>query len=356
VVFSDRGDRQVLTAAELAQLRSAASADDPVTVHLPGHQDYRVIAQPVAGSPVTLVVGLPTRAVDDVVGGVVLREGALAALAVLVAGLAATALVRRELRPLRHVAATADRVAAMPLETGEVGVTARVPEELTDERTEVGQVGAALNSLLGQIEGALDARHRSELQVRQFVADASHELRTPLATIQGYAELARRTSSHDPDAPARALGKVEDEAARMTALVEDLLLLARLDAGRPLARDEVDLTRLALETVSDARVLAPAHHWRLELPDAPVVVSGDGQRLRQVLVNLLSNAGRHTPDGTTVTVRVAEGRPGARVEVHDDGPGIPAAVQPSIFERFTVPMSPMPQRRASVVMLVYRRP
>ena len=221
------------------------------------------------------------------------------------AGGIALLLVRRQLRPLHRVARTAHDVAAIPLATGEVGVTARVPAELTDDRTEVGQVGAALNTLLGHVERALDERHRSEQQVRQFVADASHELRTPLATIAGYAELSRRTAPPDAQNLAHAMGKVEVEAARMSSLVEDLLLLARLDAGRPLERGDVDLTKLVLESVGDARVTAPDHRWVLELPDEPVVVPGDEQRLHQVVSNLLSNARRHTPAGTTVTGRGA---------------------------------------------------
>ncbi len=173
--------------------------------------------------------------------------------------------------------------------------------------------------------------------MRQFVADASHELRTPLATISGYAELSRRTSPPDPEQLSHAMGKVEVEAARMSSLVEDLLLLARLDAGRPLARDDVDLTRLVLESVDDARVTAPGHRWLLELPEEPVVVPGDEQRLHQVVSNLLSNARRHTPPGTTV--RVGVGRPGddgsAVVTVTDDGPGITADLQDQVFDRFT---------------------
>ena len=167
------------------------------------------------------------------------------------------------------------------------------------------------------METSLEARHRSEQQVRQFVADASHELRTPLTTIAGYTELARRRP--DDDNLRTALGKVEEESARMTALVEDMLLLARLDDGRPLDREPVDLTRLLVEAVDDARVVGPDHRWRLDLSGAPVEVTGDEQRLHQVITNLLTNARKHTPAGTTVTVTVrADG-----FDVHDDGPGFP---------------------------------
>jgi two-component system OmpR family sensor kinase len=215
----------------------------------------------------------------------------------------------------------------------------RVPDALTDERTEVGAVGAALNTMLQHVEHALDARHRSELQVRQFVADASHELRTPLSTIHGYAELTRRTRPLDPEQLATAMGKVEQEADRMSSLVEDLLLLARLDAGRPLARDEVDLTKLVLETVGDARVVAPDHRWLLDLADEPVVVPGDELRLHQVVTNLLNNARRHTPPGTSVRVSVQDAGPAHQGEallvVEDDGPGMAPELVESAFERFT---------------------
>ena len=244
-------------------------------------------------------------------------------------------LVRRQLRPLRDVAATAHEVASLPLARGEIGTTVRVPESLTDERTEVGAVGAALNTLLVHVEQALDERHRSEQQVRQFVADASHELRTPLTTIHGYAELSRRTTPADPAQLSLAMTKVEAEAGRMSDLVEDLLLLARLDAGRPLARDEVDLTHLVLEAVGDARVVEPAHRWQLDLPDEPVVVPGDEQRLHQALTNLLNNARRHTPSGTTVKVGVHQQDGHVVVSVQDDGPGLPEGLGSRAFERFT---------------------
>jgi len=276
------------------------------------------------------LVGLPTDDVDDAVAALMWTEVLLGLLAVLVAGGVATLVVRRQLGPLREVAATARAVAATPLSSGEVGPTERVPDHLTDERTEVGRVGAALNTLLAHVETSLDARHRSEQQVRQFVADASHELRTPLATIAGYTELARRRPD-DPGTASTALAKVEEASGRMTHLVEDLLLLARLDSGRPLRREPVDLTRLLLEVVVDARVVAPDHDWRLELPPEAVEVTGDEQRLHQVVTNLLTNARKHTPAGTTVTVT---GRPDG-FTVADDGPGFSPELVDTAFERFT---------------------
>ncbi len=179
------------------------------------------------------------------------------------AGVIGQALVRRQLTPLKRVAATATEVTRLPLESGEVGVIPRVPEELTDPTTEVGQVGAAFNSMLGHVEQALDTRQESEQRVRRFLADASHELRTPLSTIMGYAELTRRTAD-DPTAMTHAMSRIQAESGRMAELVNDLLLLARLDSGRPLERGDVDVSRLLVETVNDARVLSADHVWRLD--------------------------------------------------------------------------------------------
>ena len=211
----------------------------------------------------------------------------------------------------------------------------RVPEVDADPRTEVGQVGAALNHLLENVAAALTARQRSETRVRQFVADASHELRTPLASIRGYAELTRRSAEPVPSDVAHALGRVESEAIRMTGLVDDLLLLARLDSGRPVQHGPVDLSRLVVDATSDARAAGNDHRWDLDVPAEPVVVDGDAERLHQVVANLLANARTHTPAGTSVAVHLT-GKPlgGAALTVVDDGPGIPADLLPDVFERF----------------------
>lgn len=310
-------------------------ADVPVDgrvheVDLPGVGTYRLVA---AGSPTgaTALAGLPTDEVDETLAWLVTIVVVVGAGAVVLAGAAGTVVVRRQLSPLREVAATAHRVAELPLASGDIDITERVPERLTDERTEVGQVGSALNAMLDHVEHSLGQRHRSEQQVRQFVADASHELRTPLATIAGYTELAR----HRPETSGTALDKVETESARMTALVEDLLLLARLDSGRPLERRPVDLSRLLLEAVDDARVVDADRSWRLSLPDHPITVTGDAARLHQVVSNLLTNARKHTPPGSRVTVTGTTGPAGAGFTVHDDGPGFPRDLAPRAFERFT---------------------
>ena len=294
---------------------------------------YRVLAATGPDGAV-LLVGLPTGEVTRTVRSIAFSGLGLTGLGVLLAGLIGWLIVRRQLRPLRQVAATADAVAAQQLGSGEIDLRTRVPAHLADGRTEVGQVGAALNTLLGHVESSLEQRHASEQRVRRFVADASHELRTPLTTIAGYAQLARRTPD-DAAALLAALSRVEDQSGRMKDLVEDLLLLARLDSGRPLERAEVDLTRLLLESVADARVVAPDHAWRLDLPEEAVAVLGDEGRLHQVVANLLSNAARHTPPGTTITASARPDAAGVLVSVHDDGPGLAPDLVPGAFDRFT---------------------
>lgn len=315
-----------LTSAQLTALAAAAGSSEPQEVRLPGLGEYRVLSQDAVDGGQELI-GLPTDMLDHTLTELLRLELLATLLGVLAAAAAGTWVVRRQLAPLREVAGTAHRVAELPLDQGEIVLRERVPERLTDETTEVGQVGSALNQMLDHVEQSLSQRHRSEQQVRQFVADASHELRTPLATIAGYTELARRR----PETTGTALDKVETESARMKALVEDLLLLARLDAGRPLERDTVDLSRLLLEAVDDARVVDRDRSWRLSLPEDPITVTGDDARLHQVATNLLTNARKYTPPGSTVTVTA--GPDG--FTVHDDGPGFPEDLAPRAFERFT---------------------
>jgi two-component system, OmpR family, sensor kinase len=334
-VVTDNSQARSLSPGSRKALAAVPTDGHYHLVEIAGFGSFRVKAAANDAGTVKLVAGQSTARADAAVNSLILAEVLLGIGAVVVATGAGLFLVRRQLRPLRRVAATAHEVAGLPLATGEIGETVRVPDELTDERTEVGQVGSALNTLLAHVESALDQRHRSELQIRQFVADASHELRTPLSTIHGYAELSRRTTPADPDQLATAMSKVEGEATRMSALVEDMLLLARLDAGRPLERDDVDLTKLVLETVIDARVVGPEHKWALDLPDEPVVVPGDEHRLHQVVTNLTNNARRHTPPGTTVTVGARADGDEVVLSVTDDGPGMPDGLESRVFERFT---------------------
>ncbi|HJR89253.1 MAG TPA: HAMP domain-containing sensor histidine kinase [Aeromicrobium sp.] len=296
----------------LQELATVEPDGRPRSVSLPRFGDYRVAAVSMPNG--RLVSGLPQSRVDDAVRSLVRWEIVLVLLALGATGAVGVVLVRRQLEPLRDVAATAEEVSRLPLSSGEVDLAPRV--ENPDEHSEVGRVGVALNTLLAHVERSLEARQRSEEQVRQFVADASHELRTPLATIRGYSSLA---TAHPDDLETlrTSLSKVSVESDRMSSLVEDLLLLARLDAGRALDRVPVDLSRLAVEAVDDARLLAPDHQWVLDVGEEPVEVLGDERGLRQVVTNLVSNARLHTSAGTTITVTV---RPG-EVTVADDGPG-----------------------------------
>ena len=283
-----------------------------------------------------VIVGLPLASVTSTVTELVLVVVGVTLAGLAVAFLVGTAVVRVALRPLERVTATASHVAELPLESGDVALEARVADDDADPRTEVGQVGAAINRMLGHIAAALTARESSEKKLRTFVADASHELRTPLASIRGYAELTRRGGHDLPPDVVHALGRVESESVRMTSLVEDLLLLARLDDGRSLESKPVDLTRILTDTLSDAHAASQDHDWLFEAPDEPVVVPGDAARLHQVVVNLLANARVHTPAGTQViaSVRPVVGEPRVAITVTDNGPGIDLAVLPAVFERF----------------------
>ncbi len=302
------------------------------TVTIDGVGNYRAKATALTDGQV-LISALPLAAAEALLTRLRIIMVAVTAASLVVGALAVFWIVRRSLRPLDRVAQTARHVASLPLDRGEVDLGVRVPDQDTDPRTEVGQVGGALNQMLGHVSNALVARQASETRVRQFVADASHELRTPLAAIRGYAELARNNEA-DAAGISHALRRVESESARMTTLVDDLLLLARLDAGRPLDTDEVDLTSLVVDAVSDARVAGADHRWRLDLPAEPVLTTGDQARLHQVLANLLANARTHTPPGTTVTVSL-HGEPASSVvAVSDNGPGIPPTLRSEVFNRF----------------------
>ncbi|MGW0505402.1 HAMP domain-containing sensor histidine kinase [Micromonospora sp. NPDC003241] len=328
----DRQEREV-PVEEVSALARVPTDGRPRSVDLGDRGGYRLVARPSATGTVR-VLAVPLSGVRETVWWMVAAQTGVTAAGLLVAGTAGALIVRATLRPLRRVAATAAHVSELPLDRGEVALSERVPVADTDPRTEVGQVGSALNRMLGHVAAALAARQASETRVRQFVADASHELRTPLAAIRGYAEVARRGRDQVPPDVAHALRRVESESTRMTRLVDDLLLLARLDSGRPLAVEPVDLTALVVDAVSDAHVAGPEHRWQLDLPDTVVRVSGDPARLHQVLANLLANARVHTPPGSTVTtgLRLADGV--AELRVADDGPGVPPELCPEVFERF----------------------
>jgi len=272
-----------------------------------------------------VVIAVPLSSVDSTLD----RLTTLFLLASLVAvgavGCLAWALVRVSMRPLRQIEQTAGAIAAGDL-------SQRIPPG--DPGTEVGRLSEALNAMLTQIEQAFLEREASEARLRRFVADAGHELRTPLTSVRGYAELFRHGADQRPDDLALAMRRIEEEASRMGVLVDDLLLLARLDQGRPLEREPVDLRIVAGDLVTDAHRLHP--EWPLEFQDAdaPLVVSGDDLRLHQAIGNLLANCRAHTPQGTPLAVRLSSADGMGVFEVADQGPGIDPGIAGRVFERF----------------------
>ena len=327
------GGRAALTDAARAELGALPVNRPPATINVDGLGRYRVVAAFARRSGDVVITGLSMSDVDATMIRVLLIFGVVTVIAVAAATTAGIVVIRRALAPLRRVAQTAGEVVDLPLDRGEVALPMRVLESDANPRTEVGQLGSALNRMLDHIAAALSTRQASETRVRQFVADASHELRTPLAAIRGYTELAQRVGD-DSEAVAHAMSRVQSETERMTHLVEDLLLLARLDSGRPLERESVDLSRVAVDAVSDAHVAGPDHQWELDLPEEPVIVLGDAARLHQVLTNLLANARVHTSPGTVVTTRLESDGTHAALSVCDNGPGIPERLQSEVFERF----------------------
>lgn len=304
---------------------------------------YRIRVQGTTSSGF-FAIGMPTSELASTVAQILTTVTLLTLGGLLVLAAVIAFVIRQSLHPLRAVADTATRVASQPLASGDVRITERVPDAEAQGADEIGQVGAALNTLLDHVDSSLAARQRNEERMRAFVADASHELRTPLAAIRGYSELslkALRTAS-DAEEPRReaaqqseqGLERIQAASLRMTTLVEDLLLLARLDEGKELVYDTVDLRRLVVDATSDARAAGADHQWQVEVGDDPVVVAGDAGRLHQVVANLLANARVHTPAGTTVVATATIDGGDAVVRVHDDGPGIDPRVADELFERF----------------------
>lgn len=343
VVFPDTkgqwsGVSQTLTSADLDRIDGALGGRASATVTLDDFGSYLVVVRQ-APNGVNVVTGLPRTEIQNQLA-TLLTVIALATIGGLILLALTTAItIRVGLRPLRAVAATATRVANQPLDRGEVQITERVPASEADPRTETGLVGASLNTLLDHVNTSLAARQKNEERMRRFVADASHELRTPLSSIRGYSELSLRALKQQGGEAAiegttTSLERIQAQSLRMTRLVEDLLLLARLDEGRELVYGTVDLTQLALEGLSDARPTAVDHHWNIEAPDEPIVIVGDAGRMHQVVANLLANARTHTPAGTSITLSVTREGDEAVLRVHDNGPGIDPGVRDELFARF----------------------
>ncbi|GAB2476194.1 two-component system sensor histidine kinase TcrY [Jatrophihabitans fulvus] len=334
VVRADRDLRRPLPRAALDRLGGVTPSSSPRSLDLEGVGDYRVLGVRGRNGDV-LVTGLPTESIESTIHKLAAVVLAVFAGALLVIVLLAAGLLRRMLRPLTRVAATATEVAALPLDRQGVPQRARPGPG----GSEIDALARAVNAMLDQVDSALAVRGESERRLRRFVADASHELRTPAAVVRSHAELALREGGDTlPSDVERSLRRIAAQGERLGHLVEDLLLLARLDSGRPPARDPVDVVRLALDAVDDARTAAPDHRWRLALPDHPVEVRGDAHALGQVVSNLLSNAAVHTAPGTTVTVGVtiAATSLGDRVRlvVADDGDGMPPELAGHAFDRF----------------------
>lgn len=289
-----------------------------------GSLDYRVDAAPTPGGGST-IVAIPLSGAHEQLNELLVVEGLVIGGGLLLIGLLGWWVVRLGLRPLERIGDTAGKIAAGDL-------SQRV--EPAEPTTEVGRLGLSLNAMLQQIEGAFAERATSEERLRTFLADASHELRTPLASIRGYAELFRMGAARNGAETEEAMSRIEQEAARMGVLVDDLLLLARLDEVRDTAREPVDLGEIARDAAADARAMAPDREIALSIADDETVVPGDEDRLRQVVGNLMRNALVHTPEGTDVEVAVAHVGDRVRLEVRDRGPGLPVPDGVVMFERF----------------------
>ena len=303
---------------------NAAKTGAPYTIDN-GEIRYRALAYPDSGSDGTVVLALPLRSVDATVARVTAVALGTTAAILAVLALVAWWVIRLGIRPIKAMTATASAIAGGDL-------THRVPE--APAKTEAGDLGRSLNAMLSSIETAFDARGRSEQRLRRFAADASHELRTPVTTIRGYAELYRAGALRGEGELDEAMGRTESEAIRMGRLVDDLLQLARLDQGRALDRQPVDLTQLAVEAATDASARDPDRAISGPVSTDPVMVLGDVDRLRQVIANLVGNALVHTPPDAPVSLDVRASGDCGVLRVVDSGEGMPPEVEQRAFERF----------------------
>lgn len=294
-----------------------------------GRPAFRVIAVPAPGG--TVIAAISLKSEINTLAQLVRLNLIVGAIVLSILAIVAAIVLTRSLRPLRRIALTADAIAAGDR-------TARVPQG--SRRTEIGRVATALNRMLDENEAAFAQRDATEETLRRFLADASHELRTPLTSIRGYAELFRRGASKRPGDLTKAMRAIEDEAARMGILVEDLLLFARLDDGRPLEQAPVALDDLAEAAVDAARVIEPDRTFSFEVSERPLLVSGDRDRLRQALDNLLTNIREHTPAGSPAYLSLTAVDDEVVLTVEDAGPGVPDSERERIFDRFFRPDTP----------------
>ncbi len=332
-----------LDTATVGTVLDTVSADDDADystqrVTISGLGDFLVTSfvsgVDASGGATVAFAGVGLAEIDSTIMTFVCWEIGIGLVAAAVVVLVGYRIIRTALTPLEYVVDVADKFAQTPLSSGEVAVQDRVPVIGSQSEDEATRVALAVNRLLSHVELSLNVRHQTEESMRRFIAEASHELKNPLAAIRGYADVYSGVPGIDAET-SEAFGRIGAESQRMNALVEQLLLLARLDAGPALVHEEVDLCRIVLESVADARIAHPGHRWSMRLPDEPVEVLGDEGALRQILLNLIANASHHTPPGTAVVVTVDRGTVGARLIVHDTGPGIPADALSTIFDRFT---------------------
>lgn len=318
-----RGEDTPLPAMKAAQLVAAARTGRAFTVES-ADGDLRYRARAYVDRAGIVVLALPIDSVDEAIADLITVELLAAGVIAVALGLVGWWVIHLGVRPVKRMTSVATAIAGGDL-------SQRVPD--ADTRTEAGQLGAALNAMLGRIEAAFDERTRADTRLRQFVADASHELRTPVATIRGYAELYRAGGLPDRTALDDAMRRTEQEAIRMGSLVDDLLQLARLDQGRPLERDTVDLAAITEDAARDARAVDHDRTVRVEV-ESPLLVVGDESRLRQVLANIVGNALVHTPSDAAIELRAMAREGRAVVEISDEGPGMPAEVAARATERF----------------------
>nr|WP_272902277.1 HAMP domain-containing sensor histidine kinase [Brevibacterium daeguense] len=344
--LDEDGDAERLSEEDtevLSAIGAEALGDDDLVVRTVSLDVGRYLVQAEElGHDAVAITGLPTAPIAGTKASLAALQVLGSVAALLLAGLLGWWWIRRSLRPLGEVSRAAARVAEVPMSSGEVSLArCRIPEELARPADEVGAVGHALNRLIDSVDGAFEQRNRSERRLRTFVADASHELRTPLAGVRGYAEMIRMTEPLSERGKA-SLARVLQQADRMGSLVDDLLLLARLDSEPRIRGEQTDLGEVVVDAVTDASAAGREHRWTLDVPDHPVTVLGDRRQLAQLVANLLSNARKHTPAGTSVAVRLANGdgnaaesgTPVVRLSVEDDGPGIAQDLVPELFDRF----------------------
>jgi len=314
-----------ITGLSIDQIRERGGEPFTIRAGERGNYEYRILARVVPGDLGGVVTALSLSGVERAINQLRFLFLAVGFFVLIFLALLARRMIGISLKPLTAVEETAEAFA-------KGDYSARLPEARSD--TEVGRLTWALNQMLSRIAESFQARSESEDKLRRFVADASHELRTPLTAIRGFAELHRQGAVKGEVETGELIRRIEGESIRMSTLVEDLLLLARLDQSREMAMEPVDIKTLVNESVASARAAGPSHPIQVQLPDEDVFVLGDSMRIHQVISNLLANARIHTPPGTEITVRVTNEANGISITVSDKGPGLSKADQMRIFERF----------------------